>query len=98
MVVRLLIMVLNWRSNFQTCPLLQQAGGRRVSRRDSVLAGADVCTSFSSLLFPWRLTAEGFFLKTSSYRALRGIMCCGSCLAFLAQENFGRGPGQDRSR
>src|ERR1051325_664966 len=61
MVVRLLIMVLNWRSNFQTCPLLQQAGGRRVSRRDSVLAGADVCNSFSSLVFPCWLPQRGFF-------------------------------------
>jgi hypothetical protein len=49
--------------NFQTCPLLQQAGGRRVSRRDSVLAGADVCIGFYSPFFPCWLKQRGFFIK-----------------------------------
>jgi len=61
--VRLLNMVLNWRSTFQTCPLLQQAGGRRGSRRDSVLAGAGVGFSFSSLIFPCWLLQRGFLIN-----------------------------------
>jgi hypothetical protein len=47
---------------FQACPLLQQAGRRKVGRRDSVLAGADVCKSFSSQTFSFVGCRRGVFL------------------------------------
>jgi hypothetical protein len=87
-------MVLNWRSTFQTCPLLQQAGGRRGSRRDSVLAGAGVGNSFSSLIFPCWLLQRGF-LSNVFKRSLRGITGSGSCLALLVRRIIGRGPSQE---
>jgi len=57
--------IVNGEVTFLTCPLQQQAGGRRVSRRDSVLAGAGVVVSFASLFLPLLVAAEGFFIERS---------------------------------
>ena len=68
-----------------------------MSRRDSVLAGADVCNSFSSRFFPWRLPQRGFFVIPHSYRSLHGIEVAVVVWRFWRRKNFGRGPGQDRT-
>src|SRR5215831_11892767 len=95
--IRLLFVVVNWRNTFQTCPLLQQAGGSEVGRRDSVLAGAGVCNSFSSPPFPCWLLQRGFFagwIHGTVSEVSPGGLGSGSCMAFLVRKN-GRGPDQE---
>jgi len=78
----LLVVRLNWRSNFQPALCSKQAGGRRVSRRDSVLAGAGVCYRFGSLFFSCWLPQRGFFLVKRFHAISPGIIGSGASLAF----------------
>jgi hypothetical protein len=58
--IRLLFVVVNWRSTFKPALCFNKRMGEEWAEEDSVLAGADVCKSFSSLFFPWRLPQRGF--------------------------------------
>jgi hypothetical protein len=57
---------MNWRSNFKPALCCNRQAEEEWAEEDSVLAGADVCKSFSSPLLLWRLLQRGFFVETVS--------------------------------
>jgi hypothetical protein len=61
--VRLLFVVVNWRSTFKPALCFNKRVEEKWAEEDSVLAGADVCQSFSSPFFPCWLRQGGFFVK-----------------------------------
>ena len=62
--VGLLFLVVNWRSTFKPALCFNRRMEEEWAEEDSVLAGADVCNSFSSPFFLLLVIAEGFFCKT----------------------------------
>jgi hypothetical protein len=57
----LLFVVVNWRSTFKPALCFNKRVEEEWAEEDSVLAGADVCKSFSSPFFPCWLRQRGFF-------------------------------------
>src|ERR1017187_6935252 len=94
--VRLLFVVVNWRSTFKPALCFNRRMEEEWAEEDSVLAGADVCKSFSPPFFLCWLWQRGFFVKRFHYD-LSGVTGCGSCLAFLVRK-IGRGPDQESTR
>jgi hypothetical protein len=57
---------MNWRSTFKPALCFNRRTEEQWAEEDSVLAGADVCKSFSSPFLSLLVIAEGFFYSTAS--------------------------------
>ena len=84
--VRLLLVRVNWRSTFKPALCFNMRMEEEWAEEDSVLAGADVCKSFSSPFFLCWLWQRGFFVKRFPTIST-GVTGSGSCLAFLVRKN-----------
>jgi hypothetical protein len=83
----------NWRKfTLQTCPLLQQAGGRRMGGEDSVLAGAGVYSGLARS-FPLLVAAEGFL--TGRFHMFSPGVSVAVVVWHFWRGKIGRGPGQE---
>jgi len=89
----LLFIELNWRSNLSKPALCcNRQADEEWAEKDSVLAGADVCSSFSSRLSPCLLLQRGFL--PNGFDLSGGSLVAEFVWCFLVWER-GRGPGQE---